>query len=180
MRLEVLWSDRFVQAGVIVEDAIEPPNDTIMQCIVITRSLRMDIERRLLRLERQNFWLKLLACPLAAAALLAVLMGAAAQNQDAGELVKVKKIQLVDSQGGEVAVIDANGIRYTNKGSQVIADVIVGRTSVTAVRDPKNKDRYVQMSIDADKGMCSFVMKGPRAKKYFQMTDNGTVTDGVD
>jgi hypothetical protein len=139
----------------------------------------MDIERRLLRLERQNFWLKLLACPLAIVVLLAVLMGAA-QSQDAGELVKVKKIQLVDAQGVEVAVIDANGIRYTNKGSQVIADMIVGRTSVTAVRDPKNKDRYVQMSVDADKGMCSFVMRSPRARKYFQMSDSGTVTDGVD
>jgi hypothetical protein len=70
--------------------------------------------------------------------------------------------------------------RYSNKGSQVMADVIVGRSSVSAVRDPKNKDRFVQMSVDAEKGKCSLLIGNRNAVKYFILSDNGTLNTGID
>jgi hypothetical protein len=139
----------------------------------------MDFERRLLKLERENLLLKLVLGASVVLILLTVVMGASfGQNVD--ESLKVKKIQVVDAQGKEVAVIDAAGIRYSNEGSQIMADTIVGRSSVTAVRDPKNMDRYVQISVDGAKGTCSFLIGNRRAVKHTIMNDNGNLITGID
>jgi hypothetical protein len=92
----------------------------------------MNIEHRVLQLERQNklFKLSVFAIVMIGTAFSAI--GASSFNPDRGELLNITKIQLVDGKGNEVAVIDAKGVSYSSKDSLVVANTIVGRRRVEA------------------------------------------------
>jgi hypothetical protein len=134
----------------------------------------MEIERRVWQLERQKFWLKVIAFPTIILAVVGLLMGAASFNQDRGELLKITRIQLVDATGEEVAVIDARGIKYNNKDSQVQADVIVGRARIMANREPQNNKRYVEMGVDADGHKCYLDMGNSGHTRFLVLVDKGS------
>ncbi|HTQ37411.1 MAG TPA: hypothetical protein VMJ32_00180 [Pirellulales bacterium] len=123
----------------------------------------MEIERRVLLLERQNTLLKLLVGLLAILPVAIFSMGAGSFNQDHGELLGITKIQLVDEQGKEVAVIDGKGINFSGKSSQIVADKIVGRRSVAANANPENSDRYAELGVTSER------------KCYMELGNKGTV-----
>lgn len=112
------------------------------------------MDLRVIELERQNKLLKLIACSLVLLVAIGFSMGAASFNQDRGELLNITKIQLVDDQGHEVAIIDAKGVDYRSKNSQVIANKIIGRRSVAANSNPDKIDkneRYAELGVTSDR-----------------------------
>jgi hypothetical protein len=123
----------------------------------------MEIKSRISQLERQNRLLKFIGCLVVIAAAIGFTTGAVSFNQDRGELLNITKIQLVDDQGKEVAVIDAKGISYSNKSNQVVADKIIGRRSVGANSNPENSQRYAELGVTSDR-TC-----------YLEFANKGTV-----
>jgi hypothetical protein len=137
----------------------------------------MEIERRLSQLERQNQLLRLIVFIIAIVGAAAFTMGAGTFNQDRGELLNITKIQLVDEKGIEVAVIDAKGINYSNKGSQLTADAILGRASVSANPHPENKKKYAGMGITPDGRTVYFEMDNNGGVRHIVFTDDGLSTN---
>jgi hypothetical protein len=134
----------------------------------------MDIERRLLRLERQNFLLKVVALPSAILAVMGLTMGAAPSDKnDRGELLKITRLQLVNAKGEEVAIINATGIKYSNKDSHLMADVIVGRSRITANPHPDNKKSYVQIGVDRDGHKSYLDMVNSGHSRFLVLSDEG-------
>ena len=106
--------------------------------------------------------------------LIAFAMGAASFNQDRGELLNISKIQLVDDKGAEVAVIDASGIRYSNKNSRLVADSIVGRSNVRANLHPENNQQYAELGIDNSGRKCYWKLESSGTNTHMVLSDNGT------
>jgi hypothetical protein len=134
----------------------------------------MDLERRILQLERQNQILKYSAGLIVILALVGFSMGAASFNQDHGELLGITKIQVVDDQGKEVSVIDAKGINFSNKDSLVVADKIIGRRSVGANSNPEKDERYAELGVTSER-KCYFEL-GNKGTAYHQiLSDSGVL-----
>jgi hypothetical protein len=133
----------------------------------------MEIQCRLSQLERQNRLLQLIVFVIAIMGAAAFTMGAGTFNQDRGELLNITKIQLVDDHGTQVAVIDAKGINYSNKGSMLAADAILGRASVAANPHPENKKKYVGMGITSDGRTVYFEMDNNGGVRHIVFTDDG-------
>jgi hypothetical protein len=134
----------------------------------------MEIESRWLQLDRQNRLLKLIICLIAILAAAVFAMGAGSFNQDRGEMLGITKIQLVDEQGKEVAVIDAKGINYNGKGSLVQADKIVGRRSVGANANPDNSQRYAELGVTSTR--TCYLEFGNQGTVYHRiLSDNGAL-----
>ncbi len=134
----------------------------------------MNIEHRVLQLERQNKLLKLsvFAIVMIGAAFSAI--GASSFNPDRGELLNVTKIQLVDSKGNEVAVIDAKGVSYSSKDSLVVANTIIGRRRVEANSNPENDQRYAELGTTSDK-KCYLELNNKGATYHNILSDSGAL-----
>jgi len=132
----------------------------------------VEIENRILQLERQNKFLKLIVCLILILAGIGFSMGTASFNQDRGELLQITKIQLVDDQGKEVAIIDAKGINYIDKNSQVVANKIIGRRSVAANSNPETSQRYAELGVTAE-GKCYMELGNKGANYHHILSESG-------
>jgi hypothetical protein len=134
----------------------------------------VEIERRVLQLERQNKLLRLIACLILILVGIGFAMGAASFNQDRGELLNITKIQLVDDKGNEVAIIDSKGINYSSKDSLVVANTIIGRRRVEANANPENDQRYAELGTTSDK-KCYMELSNKGATYHHILSDSGTM-----